>query len=211
MAGLRAPGLPVGSACADGVGGQGAPRPGDRPRDRGRLGQESASGRAEIPVCPPLPLVDRQDGAPEDESVVQESRLDAAGVRALGYRHAEVETAGSMEETMATLVENPVYDFFPVGLRLVGRDAVRTYYDHLFEHFLPFVESTDLVGEWAGEDALTQEYVVHLRKDDVLERHFIIGILYVEGSLLGGERIWGSERTLRRLLGPLYDRLTPIP
>ena len=139
------------------------------------------------------------------------SALSADEVRTLGYRHAEVETAKKMEETMATLVEHPVYDFFPVGLRLAGSEAVRAYYTHLFEHFLPFVEDTDLVGEWAGEDALVQEYVVNLRKDGVLERHAIIGILYVDGELLGGERIWGSEATLRRLLGPLYDELEPIP
>jgi len=139
------------------------------------------------------------------------SRLTADEVRSLGYRHAEVETAKSMEETMATLVDHPVYDFFPVGLRLEGTDGVRAYYAHLFEHFLPFVEETELVGEWAGEDALVQEYVVSLRKDGVLERHSIIGILYVDGELLGGERIWGSEPTLRRLLGPIYDELEPIP
>lgn len=138
-------------------------------------------------------------------------RLDAEGVRALGYLHAEEETAGRMEETLATLVEHPVYDFFPVGLRLEGRDAVRAYYQHLFDEFLPFVESTELVGEWVGEDALVQEYVVELRKGGALERHFIMGILYVEGELLGGERIWGSEHTLRRLLGPVYDGLDPTP
>ena len=139
------------------------------------------------------------------------SKLDAAGVRALGYRHAEVETASRMEETMATLVEHPVYDFLPVGLRLEGSEAVRAYYQHLFEHFLPFVESSQLIGEWVGEDALVQEYVARLRKDGVLERHCILGTLYVDGNLLGGERIWGSEHTLRRLLGPLYDELAPIP
>ncbi len=141
----------------------------------------------------------------------EQGQLDAAAVRALGYRHAEVETDCRMEETMATLVERPVYDFLPVGLRLEGADAVRAYYAHLFEHFLPHVESTDLVGEWVDESALVQEYVVHLGVDGVVERHRIIGILYVEGTLLGGERIWGNEAALRRLLGPVYDQLTPIP
>lgn len=138
-------------------------------------------------------------------------KLDAEAVRALGYRHAEEETACRMEETMATLVEHPVYDFFPVGLRLEGGEAVRAYYQHLFDEFLPFVESTRLVSEWAGEDALAQEYEVVLRKEGALERHFILGVLYVEGTLLGGERIWGSEHTLRRLLGPVYDTLVPMP
>ena len=138
------------------------------------------------------------------------AKLDTEGVRALGYRHAEVETAGLMEETMATLVEHPVYDFFPVGLRLEGNKAVRAYYQHLFDQFLPFVVSTQLVAEWVNDEALIQEYVADWQKDGVLERHFIMGTLYVEGDLLGGERIWGSESTLRRLLGPIYDRLRPI-
>lgn len=141
----------------------------------------------------------------------QRGPLDAAAVRALGYRHAEVETACLMEETMATLVEHPIYDFLPVGLRLEGAEAVRAYYAHLFDHFLPHVEGTDLVGEWADESALVQEYVVHLQLGDLAEVHRIIGILYVDGTLLGGERIWASEATLRRLLGPVYDQLTPIP
>mgnify|MGYP001216764636 CR=1 FL=1 len=42
-------------------------------------------------------------------------RLDAEEVRRLGHHHAEVETAGQLEETMATLVEDPIYDFFPAG------------------------------------------------------------------------------------------------
>ena len=138
-------------------------------------------------------------------------KLDAEEVRALGYRHAEEETAGRMDATMATLVEHPVYDFFPAGLRLEGGPAVRAYYQHLFDEFLPFVESTRLVGEWVGEDALAQEYEVQLRKDGALERHFILGVLFVEGELLGGERIWGSEHTLRRLLGPAYEELRPTP
>lgn len=140
-----------------------------------------------------------------------DKRLDAEGVRALGYLHAEVETAGRMRETMDTLVEHPVYDFFPVGLRLEGRESVRAYYEHLFAHFLPFVESTELIGEWVNEEALVQEYVVHLRQDGELEKHFILGTLFVQQDRLGGERIWGSERTLRRLLGPLYSELAPIP
>jgi len=139
------------------------------------------------------------------------SHLDPEQVRSLGRHHAEVETAGQMEETMATLVENPVYDFFPIGLRLEGGDAVRRYYRHLFDHFLPFVEGSEVVGEWVDENALVQEYVVHLRHEGKEERHFLVGILYVEGDLLGGERIWGSETALRRLLGPVYAELIPIP
>ena len=140
-----------------------------------------------------------------------ENPLDAEQVRALGRHHAEVETAGELEETMATLVEEPIYDFFPVGLRLKGDAAVRRYYQHLFDHFLPLVKHSEVIGEWADEHALVQEYVVYLHHDGHDERHFLTGILYVAGDKLGGERIWGSETALQRLLGPVYGELTPIP
>jgi len=116
-----------------------------------------------------------------------------------------------MEETMATLVEEPIYDFFPVGLRLQGAAAVRRYYQHLFDHFLPSVKGSEVMGEWVDENALVQEYVVHIHHEGQDERHFLTGILYVEGEKLGGERIWGSEAALRRLLGPLYNELIAIP
>ena len=139
------------------------------------------------------------------------SALHPEQVRSLGCHHAEVETAGQLEETMATLVEEPIYDFFPVGLRLEGAAAVRRYYRHLFDHFLPSVTGSEVIGEWVDERALVQEYVVHIHQNGQTERHFLTGILYVQGEKLGGERIWGSETALRRLLGPLYDELIPIP
>ena len=142
---------------------------------------------------------------------MKKSPLDPEQVRSLGRYHAEVETAGQMEETMATLVEEPIYDFFPVGLRLQGAAAVRRYYQHLFDHFLPSVKDSEVIGEWVDEHALVQEYVVHIHHEGREERHFLTGILYVEGDKLGGERIWGSEVALRRLLGPVYPELTPIP
>ena len=51
----------------------------------------------------------------------------------LGTRHAELEARGKLDELMATLVEDPVYEFHPAGLRMTGRDRVRRYYAQFIE------------------------------------------------------------------------------
>lgn len=133
-----------------------------------------------------------------------------AQVLAIGMNHAEVETAGELDDTMATLVAEPVYEFFPVGLRMRGADRVRRYYQHLMDHFLPNVEDAALVDQWCNEHSLNQEYDIEVRVDDQLERHRVVGVLLVVGDRLSGERIYGSERVLRLMLGDLYDELEPL-
>ncbi len=133
-----------------------------------------------------------------------------AQVHAIGTNHSQVETACELDSTMATLVPDPVYEFFPVGLRMRGSDAVRRYYEHLMAHFLPNVEDATVVDEWCNENSLNQEYDVRVRIDGKLERHRVLGILVVAGDLLSGERIYGSERVLRLMLGDLYDELEPL-
>ncbi len=75
----------------------------------------------------------------------------AADMHALGTRHAELEAQGDLEGTLATLVEDPSYEFWPAGLRMAGREQVRRYYEHLFGHFIPRTRSYELISEWASE------------------------------------------------------------
>ena len=48
---------------------------------------------------------------------------------ALGMKHATLEAAGDLEGTMATLVDEPVYEFWPIGRRMVGQEQVRRWYN----------------------------------------------------------------------------------
>jgi hypothetical protein len=131
-------------------------------------------------------------------------------VRTLGAEHARIETDRDLAQTMATLVDDPVYEFFPVGRVLRGRGNVERYYAHLMEHFLPSVESAEIVDEWCNESTLVQEYDVTILIEGKVESHRITGILVVavEEEKLLGERIYGSERALRLMLGDsLYDEL----
>jgi hypothetical protein len=144
----------------------------------------------------------------------QASTWNREAMRELGERHARVETAGDLEATMATLVEMPIYDFWPVGRRATGRDAVLRYYEHLVGDFMPSMVGFTLIEEWLSESSLTQEYEVELKAaSGGSEKHRIIGILYASSDrdgLLGGERIWGSETVLRKMVGPVWDELEPI-
>ena len=131
-------------------------------------------------------------------------------MRELGGRHARLEAERDLAGTLATLTADPHYEFWPVGLGMRGRDAVERYYTHLFAEFIPRTRSYTLLSEWANEDSVAQEYEIVLDWDGELESHRVIGVLVRDGRLLGGERVYASKHCARRMLGPLYDELTPL-
>lgn len=128
----------------------------------------------------------------------------------LGRRHSEAEARADIEATMQTMVAEPYYEFHPLGLTLRGGDRVRRYYRQFYAHFLPLTAHYRLIEEWVNETSVAQEYEIGLRVDGVVEAHRVIGILYAEGELLGGERIYASEGFVRRMAGEMFDELEPI-
>lgn len=138
----------------------------------------------------------------------------AEAMHALGTRHATAEAEGDLEATMATLVEEPVYEFWPMGKRMVGRDAVLRYYEHLVSDFMPAQIGYRMICETVSPEALSQEFVIEMHgTDGTPETHRVLGVLYAadDGSgLMGGERIWGSDAFLRRMIGPIWDELESI-
>jgi hypothetical protein len=131
-------------------------------------------------------------------------------MRELGERHAQLEAEGDLEGTMATLVDDPVYEFWPIGRRARGREAISRYYQHLFDVFIPKQRGYRLVDEWLSEGSLAQEYAIEINGEHGPVTHQVIGILWAEGALMGGERIWASEECLREMVGPLFEELEPI-
>jgi hypothetical protein len=122
---------------------------------------------------------------------------------AVALAHAAAEGSGDLTTTLATLDDDPVYEFQPVGRVFRGKDTARRYYEYFFANFSPLTESFTLRSEWITTEGLGQEYTVWLRlPDGSRERHEIIGIL--------GERVYASERLLRLMLGPIYDETTPL-
>jgi hypothetical protein len=130
---------------------------------------------------------------------------------AVALAHAAAEGSGDLTTTLATLNDDPVYEFQPVGRVFRGKDTARRYYEYFFANFSPLTESFALRSEWITTEGLGQEYTVWLRlPDGSRERHEIIGILLFGPSGLAGERVYASERLLRLMLGPIYDETTPL-
>jgi hypothetical protein len=138
------------------------------------------------------------------------SKWDAKAMLELGTLHARLEAEGKLDLVMDTLVEDPIYDFWPVGLRMRGREKVRRYYEHLIGPFYAAQKSYRLIEEWLSERSLAQEYEMVVELDHGVEAHHVIGILFAKDGLLGGERIWGSEAILRKMVGPVWDELEKI-
>ena len=137
----------------------------------------------------------------------------AEAMYALGMRHATLEADGDLDGTMATLVPEPVYEFWPMGRRMVGAEAVRRYYQHLVDVFMPEQIGYEMIAETVSSQALSQEYVLELPGPNGPEHHRVLGVLYAASDapgLMGGERIWGSEELLRRMVGPVWDELELI-
>jgi hypothetical protein len=130
---------------------------------------------------------------------------------AVARTHAAAEGKGDLTTTLATLDDDPVYEFQPVGRVFRGKDTARRYYEHFFSHFAPLTEGFEIRGEWITPEGMGQEYTLRLRlPDGSRERHDIIGILLFGTSGLAGERVYASERLLRLMLGPIYDETTPL-
>ncbi len=134
------------------------------------------------------------------------ARADREALVEVARAHAQAEADGNLEQTLATLEGEPVYELASVGLAFRGRAAARAYYEHFFGTFQPLIAGYELVNEWASDEGLGQEYWIHVAlPNGTQESHRVIGILTFGERLLSGERLYASERLLRRMLGPAYE------
>ena len=126
--------------------------------------------------------------------------------------HAEAEGAGDLATVFATLEDDPLYELQPVGLVFRGMEATHRYYDYFFSTFQPLVAGYALRGESVSAEGVVQEYTIWTSTGTggALERHEVVGILTFGKERLSGERVYGSERILRLMFGPVFDDCTPI-
>lgn len=141
---------------------------------------------------------------------MQPSTMTTDEMQSLARRHAALEQERDLEPLLETLVADPVFEFHPPGGRLSGGDTLRRYYVAFLRDFMPLVEETHLIGEWAGPDACLHEYQVCVRADGVVEPHQLVGVIFGSGDRIGGERLYGSDRLIRLMLGSFQSELTPI-
>ena len=73
------------------------------------------------------------------------------------------------------------------------------------------VAGFELRGEWVTPEGVGQEYRIAVRTPEGgVEQHHVIGILTFGENALSGERVYASERLLRLMFGPVYDRTEPL-
>ncbi len=133
-------------------------------------------------------------------------RADREALVTLAKRHAQAEADGDLATTLATLEDAPIYELATLGLSFRGKDAARTYYEHFFGTFQPWISGFELVNQWATDEGLGEEYWLHLSlPDGARESHRIIGVLVFGETRLAGERLYASERLLRVMLGPAFE------
>src|SRR5262249_41337696 len=130
---------------------------------------------------------------------------------AVAHAHAAAEAAGDLEQTMATLDDDPVYELQPRGVILRGRDAARRYYEHFFANVMPRVTGFELRSEWVTDDGVLQEYTLFVDGLDAPAGHSISGILtFGDDAKLSGERLYASDALLEFMFGPVLDEAVPM-
>ena len=133
-----------------------------------------------------------------------------AELTAIAHRHAAAETEGNLAATLATLEPDPVYELYPVGLRMTGLPLARRYYAHFFAHVAPRIAGYEMLGEWINELGVLQEYRVSVGYEQAAARDFrIMGLLRFGDSALAGERLYADTEILRILFEPVWGELEP--
>ncbi len=135
-------------------------------------------------------------------------------VKALWYRHAVAENARQLEELVATLTEDCVYEFVPYGLTYRGKDEARRFYRELWAG-LPNVTLT-LLRHVIDDRCLVEESIVHgTHEGEFLglpptgkRVNFPLVIFFpVQGGLFTGEKLYFDGGDLLRQLGAPEEML----
>ncbi|WP_419928573.1 hypothetical protein [Candidatus Poriferisocius sp.] len=121
--------------------------------------------------------------------------------------HAAAEAENDAERTLATLVDEPTYEFWPMGVGFTGGDLARTFYLEQYPEFAQRVTNYGVLGEWTNDFCGIQEYWV---ETDGETRHMVMSMMPVEGDLLAGEKLYCGEAFVEALLGPLTVHLKPL-
>jgi len=131
-----------------------------------------------------------------------------ADLKGAAHRHTVAEAEGDLAATLATLEPEPVYELYPVGLRMTGLPFARRYYEHFFARVAPRIADYEMIGEWINELGVLQEYRVSVRYDDGPVRDFrIVGLLKFGDTALAGERLYADTEFLRILFEPVWGEL----
>lgn len=128
-------------------------------------------------------------------------------MRTLVQKHADFETKLNLDGVLATLVENPIYEFLPDRLRLEGKENIRQFYRYHFDLFFPLIKSHVLINECWDANSACMEYELYLKEPhDPSRAYRLMVVLTKENSLLIGERFYVENELARLMAGPSFDK-----
>lgn len=128
-------------------------------------------------------------------------------MRKLVHNHMECETNLDLEGILATFVDHPVYEFFPLRLKLEGKENVRKFYREHLDTFFPKIKSNKLINEWWGPEAVCMEYDLWLKEPAPDKAYRILVVLTAKDGLLNGERFYADEELVRFMTGNSFSLL----
>lgn len=132
-------------------------------------------------------------------------------MRALVQKHIDMETNTDVEGTLSTLVDHPVYEFYPLRLKLTGKENIRQFYREHFDTFFPKLHSNKLINTLWGPHSAFMEYDLYFKAPLDPERAYRIAIVLTEkDGLLLGERFFAEEELVRLMTGKMFIHLELI-
>lgn len=128
-------------------------------------------------------------------------------MRSLVQKHADLELKLDLDGVLATLVENPIYEFHPARLRLEGKENIREFYQEHFNSFFPLLKSHELINECWDEHSVSMEYDIYLKPPYDPNRPYRIMVsLTEENGLLIGERFYVEDELARLMAGKTFEK-----
>jgi hypothetical protein len=139
--------------------------------------------------------------------------VDPAKALALCHEHATAEAAGEIDRVLATMVPEPLFEFFPIAGSLLGNEQIERFYREHYPRFTERVTGYEMLHEWTNEAGALQEYRVDVDAGvGGKVTYWVMSMMPVDDAsgLLTGERVYSDEGFVRDLLGPMYEELQPI-
>lgn len=127
--------------------------------------------------------------------------------------HEKAEFDLDLDATLATLVDNPVYELPSLGWHIAGRDAVRETYRRM-------LHGSDERNIWAdkrvhaiSDNSLSREAYVYLDTEDgrVTGQYFVVMVF--EGDKIAGERMYMDStyaKVMADILGPDFGEVAGV-
>lgn len=130
---------------------------------------------------------------------------------ALADKRFQVSGSRDVDTTMSLLIGEPVYEIYPIGLRLAGQENVRRYYEYMFSHVTPTISAEHLDTFFADNSIAFELKLTHQPSSGDSESFRLFSIMDVIGDRFVGERLYGDERLFRIFFGgPIWSLMKPI-